>query len=123
MTIKPIRTAADHAAALEEIDGLMYAELGTPEGDRLDVLATLVEDYEAKHFPMDLPDPIDAIKFRMEQKGLTAKDLQPMIGRANRVYEILNGTRPLTLAMIWRLHEGLGIPAECLIKRPIPTVA
>lgn len=118
MEIKPIKTAADHAAALQEIDGLMSAELGTPEGDRLDVLATLVEAYEAKHFPMDLPNPIDAIKFRMEQKGLTPKDLQPMIGRLNRVYEILSGTRPLTLAMIWRLHEGLGIPAECLIKQP-----
>ncbi len=117
MEIKPIRTAADHAAALQEIDGLMSAELDTPEGDRLDVLATLVEAYETKHFPMEMPNPIDAIKFRMEQKGLTPKDLQPMIGRSNRVYEILNGTRPLTLAMIWRLHEGLGIPAECLIKQ------
>ncbi len=67
---------------------------------------------------MDSPSPIDAIKFRMEQQGLTPKDLQPMIGRLNRVYEILNGTRPLTLAMIWRLHEGLGIPAECLIRQP-----
>lgn len=118
MEIKPIKTAADHAAALQEIDGLMSAELGTPEGDRLDVLATLVEAYEAKHFPMELANPIDAIKFTMEQKGLTPKDLQPMIGRLNRVYEILRGTRPLTLAMIWRLHEGLGIPAECLIKPP-----
>nr|WP_208600002.1 helix-turn-helix domain-containing protein [Duganella phyllosphaerae] len=116
--IKPIRNAADHAAALQEIDGLMSAEPGTPEGDRLDVLATLVVAYEARHFPMDSPSPIDAIKFRMEQQGLTPKDLQPMIGRLNRVYEILNGTRPLTLAMIWRLHEGLGIPAECLIRQP-----
>lgn len=123
MEIKPIKTAADHAAALQEIDGLMSAEQGTPEGDRLDVLATLVEAYEAKHFPMELPDPIDAIKFRMEQKGLTPKDLQPMIGRSNRVYEILNGTRPLTLAMIWRLHVGLGIPAECLIKQPAAVAA
>lgn len=118
MEIKPIKTAADHAAVLQGIDALMSAELGTPEGDRLDVLATLADAYEAKHFPMALPDPIDAIKFRMEQKGLTPKDLQPMIGRLNRVYEILSGTRPLTLAMIWRLHEGLGIPAECLIKQP-----
>lgn len=123
MEIKPIKTAADHAAALNEIERLMDAQLGTPEGDRLDVLATLVEAYEARHFPMELPDPIDAIKFRMEQKGLTPKDLQPMIGRSNRVYEILNGTRPLTLAMIWRLHEGLGIPAECLIKQPATTAA
>jgi len=94
------------------------AQPGTPEGDRLDVLATLVEAYEAKNFPMEWADPVDAIKFKMEQNGLTAKDLQPMIGRLNRVYEILNGTRPLTLAMIWRLHEGLGIPAEALIKPP-----
>ncbi len=118
MEIKPIKSAADHAAALQEIDLLMSAEMGTPDGDRLDVLATLVEAYEVKHFPMDLPNPIDAIKFTMEQKGLTPKDLQPMIGRSNRVYEILSGARPLTLAMIWRLHEGLGIPAECLIKPP-----
>ncbi|MFC0134399.1 transcriptional regulator [Massilia eurypsychrophila] len=113
-----MKTPADHAAALSEIDGLMSAELGTPDGDRLDVLATLVEAYDSKHFPMEMPNPIDAIKFRMEQKGLTPKDLQPMIGRLNRVYEILSGTRPLTLAMIWRLHDGLGIPAECLIKQP-----
>ena len=123
MEIKPIKTAADHAAALHEIDGLMSAELGTPEGDRLDVLATLVEAYEARNFPMELPNPVDAIKFRMEQKGLTAKDLQPMIGRSNRVYEILSGTRPLTLAMILRLHEGLGIPAECLIKQPVDSAS
>ena len=122
MEIKPIRNAADHAAALQAIDGLMSAGPGTPEGDRLDVLATLVEAYEARHFPVELPSPIDAIKFRMEQQGLTPKDLQPMIGRSNRVYEILNGTRPLTLAMIWRLHEGLGIPAECLIRQP-PTAS
>ena len=119
MEIKPIKSAADHAAALQEIALLMSAEMGTPDGDRLDVLATLVEAYEVKHFPMDLPNPIDAIKFTMEQKGLTPKDLQPMIGRSNRVYEILSGARPLTLAMIWRLHEGLGIPAECLIKPPV----
>lgn len=119
MEIKPIKSAADHAAALQEIALLMSAEMGTPDGDRLDVLATLVEAYEVKHFPMDLPNPIDAIKFMMEQKGLTPKDLQPMIGRSNRVYEILSGARPLTLAMIWRLHEGLGIPAECLIKPPV----
>jgi HTH-type transcriptional regulator/antitoxin HigA len=118
MEIKPIKSAADHAAALQEIALLMSAEMGTPDGDRLDVLATLVEAYEVKHFPMDLPNSIDAIKFTMEQKGLTPKDLQPMIGRLNRVYEILSGARPLTLAMIWRLHEGLGIPAECLIKPP-----
>lgn len=116
MDIKPIKTKADYRAALREIEGLMVAGANTPEGERLDVLATLVEAYERKHFPMELPDPIEAIKFRMESLGLKPKDLQPMIGGLNRVYEVLNHTRPLTLAMIRRLHEGLGIPAECLIK-------
>jgi len=96
----------------------MRAGPGTPEGERLDVLVTLVEAYEKKHFPLDLPDPVEAIKFRMEQMGLTPKDLAPMIGRMNRVYEILNHKRPLTVKMIWRLHKGLGIPAESLIKPP-----
>ena len=88
----------------------------TPEGERFEILLTLAEAYEAKHFPMDLPDPVEAIKFRMEQAGLTAKDLEPMIGRSNRVYEILNRKRPLTLPMIRKLHERLGIPAESLIR-------
>ncbi len=116
MEIKPIRTKADHRAALKEIEALMSARLGTPEGERLDVLVTLVEAYERKHFPMDLPDPIEAIRFSMEQKDLTAKDLVPMIGQINRVYEVLNGKRPLTLQMIRRLHRELGIPAESLIR-------
>ncbi|AON56602.1 helix-turn-helix domain-containing protein [Herbaspirillum seropedicae] len=116
MEIKPIKTDADYRATLAEIDTLMSARLNTPEGDRLDVLVTLVQAYEAKHFPIDLPDPVEAIKFRMEQAGLTARDLEPFIGRSNRVYEILNRKRPLTLAMIWKLHQGLGIPAESLIK-------
>lgn len=116
MDIKPIRTKADYRAALKEIEGLMAAKANTPEGERLDVLVTLVEAYERKHFVMELPDPIEAIKFRMESAGLKPKDLQPMIGGLNRVYEVLNYTRPLTLSMIRRLHEGLGIPAECLIK-------
>jgi HTH-type transcriptional regulator/antitoxin HigA len=119
--IKPIRTDADYQAALREVESLMPAEFGTPEGDRLDVLATLVEAYEAKHYPMEAADPVEAIKFQMDQKGLTAKDLEPMIGRLNRVYEVLNRVRPLTLPMIWRLHKGLGIPAEALIKPPKPT--
>ena len=118
MEIKPIRTKADYRAALKEIETLMAAEADTPEGERLDVLVTLVEAYEQKHFPMDLPDPVEAIKFTMEQKGLTAKDLVPMIGRLNRVYEVLSRRRPLTIAMIQRLHSGLGIPAESLIKQP-----
>lgn len=118
MDIKPLKTEADYQAVLKEIEILMHAKPDTPEGDRLDVLVTLVEAYEAKHYPLDLPDPVEAIKFTMEQKGLTVKDLEPMIGRSNRVYEILNHTRPLTLKMIWRLHQGLGIPAECLIRQP-----
>ncbi|QBB69916.1 transcriptional regulator [Pseudolysobacter antarcticus] len=118
MNIKPIKTDVDHKAALKEIEGLMNARFGTPEGDRLDILATLVEAYEEKHFPMDLPDAISAIKFRMEQAGLTVQDLVPAIGRTNRVYEVLNGTRSLTLPMIWKLHEMFGIPAESLIKPP-----
>ncbi|WP_306391850.1 helix-turn-helix domain-containing protein [Telluria beijingensis] len=123
MDIKPIRTEADYQAALSEVESLMTAEFGTPEGDRLDVLATLVEAYEAKHFPMEVADPVEAIKFQMDQKGLTVKDLEPMIGRSNRVYEVLNRIRPLTLPMIWRLHKGLGIPAESLIQPPKRTAA
>lgn len=121
MDIKPIRTKADHKQALKEIESLMMAKLGTPEGDRLDILVTLVEAYEKKHYPIDLPDPVEAIKFCMDQSGLTVKDLEPMIGKPNRVYEILNHTRPLTLAMIRRLHSGLGIPVESLIKEYAPS--
>lgn len=120
MQIRPIRTEADYKATLKEVSRLMERDpdLGTPDGDRLDVLVTLVQAYEAKHYPICLPDPIDAIKFRMEQAGLTAKDLEPMIGQRNRVYEILNRKRALTLPMIWKLHQQLGIPAESLIKPP-----
>jgi len=116
LNIKPVRTKAGHRAALREIESLMNARANTPEGERLDVLVTLVEAYERKHFPMDMPDPVEAIKFAMEQRGLTVRDLESMIGRTNRIYEVLNRKRPLTLKMIWRLHQGLGIPAECLIK-------
>lgn len=87
----------------------------TPTGDWLDVLVTLVEAWEDRHYPLEFPDPVEAIKYTMEQKGQTVKDLEPMIGHSNRVYEMLNHKRPLTLKMIWRLHKGLGIPAECLI--------
>jgi len=117
MEIKPIRTKADYRSALKEIESLMTARAGSREGERLDVLVTLVEAHEAKHYRMDLPDPVEAIKFRMEQSGLAARDLVPMIGQLNRVYEVLNRKRPLTLKMIWRLHRGLGIPAESLIKQ------
>lgn len=118
MDIKPIKTDADYRATLREIESLMTAEPGTPEDERLDVLVTLVEAWERKHYPLDLPDPVEAIKFAMDQRGLTVKDLEPMIGRANRVYEVLSHKRPLTLRMIWKLHRGLGIPAESLIKQP-----
>ena len=118
MDIKPIKTDADYQAALTEVESLMMAGPDTPEGEKLDVMVTLIEAYEAKHFPMELPDPVAAIKFEMERKGLTVKDLEPMIGKSNRVYEILNHKRSLTLNMIWKLHEGLGIPAESLIKPP-----
>ncbi|GAB6061182.1 helix-turn-helix domain-containing protein [Desulfonatronum parangueonense] len=118
MEIRPIRTDQDYRSALREIERLMSAEMNTPEGDRLDILTTLVEAYERKHFPMELPDPVEAIKFRMDQMGLHPKDLEPMIGRSNRVYEILNRKRPLTLKMVWQLHKGLGIPAESLVKQP-----
>ena len=116
MEIEPVRTKADYRAALKEIEALMLARAGSAEGERLDVLVTLVEAYERKHYPMELPDPIEAIRFSMEQKGLNAKDLVPMIGQINRVYEVLNGKRPLTLSMIRRLHRELGIPAESLIR-------
>ena len=121
MDIKPIKTEADYQAALQEIETLMMAEANTPEGEKLDVLATLVEAYERKHFPLDLPGPVEAIKFQMEQKGLTVKDLEPMIGKSNRVYEILNRKRTLTLRMIHKLHQELGILAESLIKQPAQT--
>ncbi len=117
MDIRPIKTDADYEATLAEIEGLMDARANTPEGDRLDVLVTLVEAYERLHFPMDLPNPIEAIKFRMEQQGLTVDDLVPVIGRKNRVYEILRGSRPLTLRMIEGLYNEFGIPAECLISQ------
>lgn len=118
MDIQPIKTARDYRRTLSEIEGLMMAKRGTPEGDRLDVLVTLVEAWEAKHYALDLPDPVSALKYHMEQKGLAPRDLIPFVGSRNRVYEVLNHKRPLTLKMVWRLHTGLGIPAESLIKQP-----
>ena len=94
----------------------MTAKLDTAEAEKLDVMVTLIEAYEAKYFSMDLPDPVEAIKFEMERKGLTVKDLEPMIGKRNRIYEILNRKRSLTLKMIWKPNQELGIPAESLIK-------
>ena len=116
MDIEPIKNQRDYRRALKDIEGLMTAKRNTPEGDRLDVLVTLVEAWERKHYPLDLPDPVEAIKFHMDQKGLDPRDLIPFIGSRNRVHEVLNRRRPLTLKMIRRLHEGLGIPAESLIK-------
>lgn len=117
MDIKPIRTRADCEAALAQVWPPFdrEPEPGTAEGDRFDVLVTLIEAYEREHFPIDAPDPIEAIKFRMEQQGLTPADLPPLIGRLNRVYEALNRKRPLTMAMVRRLHRQLGLPAESLI--------
>lgn len=118
MNIFPIRNEEDYRAALKAVSPLFdhEPEPGTPEGDFLEVMVTLIDAYEAKYFPIDLPDPVEAIKFRMEQSGLSAKDLEPAIGRLNRVYEILNRKRNLTLPMIWKLHTMFGIPAESLIK-------
>ena len=118
MNIKPIRSSKDYRATLREINSLMGAEAGSPAGEKLDVLVTLVEAWERKHFPMELPEPVDAIRFQMEHGGLSARDLVPMIGQLNRVYEVLNRRRPLTLRMIWNLHQQLGIPLESLIKPP-----
>ncbi|MGH6896242.1 MAG: helix-turn-helix domain-containing protein [Geminicoccaceae bacterium] len=114
--LKPIRTEEDYEAALAEIGRLWGARSGTVEGDRLDVLATLVDAYEAEQHPMDPPDPIEAIKFRMEQQGLTRKDLERLLGTRTRVSEVLNRKRSLSIAMIRRLHEELGISAEVLIR-------
>jgi len=115
-TIRPIKTEADYDAALARAEVLMDAEEGTAEADELDVLATLIEAYEDKHYPMDLPDPIEAIKYRMEREGLTRKDLEPMIGTRTRVAEVLNGKRNLSITMIRNLHAKLGISAEVLIQ-------
>ncbi len=118
MAIKAIRTEADYFAVLKEVSALIDLDPATdsPEGDRLDVLGTLVQAYEAKHYPIDPPDPIDAIKFRMDQSGMTVKDLVPYIGPLNRVYEVLSHKRSLSLSMIRRLSDGLHIPAEVLIR-------
>lgn len=115
-SVRPIRTEKDYDAALKEVERLWGAKNGTPDGDRLDILATLIEAYEDKHYPMDPPDPIEAIKFRMEQQGLTRKDLEPLIGTRTRVAEVLNRRRGLSIEMIRRLHKTLGISAEVLIR-------
>ncbi|WP_415900377.1 helix-turn-helix domain-containing protein [Neptuniibacter sp. QD48_11] len=116
MNIKPIKTEADYEATLTRIADLMDAELNTPEGDELDVLTTLVEHYETKHHSISAPNPIEAIRFRMEQYGLQDKDLIPYLGRSGRVSEVLNYKRKLTLPMIRKLHKGLNISTESLVQ-------
>lgn len=116
MDIKPIRTEADYEAALEEIERLWDAEYGSPEGDKLDVLATLVEAYEEEHYPILPPDPIEAILYQMESQGLSRKDLEAFIGSRAHVSEILNRKRPLSLTMIRNLQNGLGISADVLVQ-------
>jgi len=116
MHVKPIKTRADHEAALREVERLWGAPEGTPDGDRLEVLATLVDAYEEAHFPMDMPDPIEAINFRLEQQGEDKRSLIGIIGNRTRVYEVLRRDRPLSLSMIRQLNEHLGIPAEVLIR-------
>jgi HTH-type transcriptional regulator / antitoxin HigA len=114
--VKPIRSRRDYDAALKEVERLWGAKAKTRDGDRLDVLATLIDAYEAEHYPIDPPDPIEAIKFRMEQQGLTRRDLEELIGTRTRIAEALNGKRGLSIGMIRRLHGHLGISAEVLIR-------
>jgi len=116
MNIKPIKCEADYDAALTRVDDLMDAQPGSPEGDELDILVTLIEKYEAQHCPIDPPNPVDAIRFRMEQYNLKDKDLIPYIGQSGRVSEVLGFKRKLTLSMIRKLHAGLNIPTESLIQ-------
>lgn len=117
MQIKPIKTEQDYQAALQAVSPMFdnEPELNTPEGDFFEVMCLLIEEYEKRHYPIEAPDPIEAIKFRMEQQGLTVKDLEPAIGKANRVYEVLNRKRSLTLPMIRRLHAQFGIPLKSLV--------
>jgi HTH-type transcriptional regulator/antitoxin HigA len=116
--LKAIRTEADYEAALDELRRLWGAKLGTPDGERLDVLATLIDAYETKHHPIDLPDPIDAILFRMEQQGLTRDDLEALLGTGAGIAEMLDRKRDLTIEMIRAVHDALGVPAEVLIRPP-----
>ena len=115
-SLKPLRTERDYENALAEVERLWGAKRGTPQGDRLDILATLIDVYEAEHYPMDPPDPIEAIRFRMEQQGMTRKDLEGILGTRTRVSEVLTRKRGLSINMIRRLHERLGISADILIR-------
>ena len=116
MEIKPIKNERDYRGVLKEIETLMEAKANTADGDRLDVLVTLADAWEEKHHPIEAPDPIEAIRFAMDQRGLSRRDLEPYIGSRARVAEVLNHKRSLTLPMIRKLHSGLGIPAEVLIR-------
>lgn len=116
MDIKPIRTKRDYSIALKEIERLFHSRPGTADSDRLEVLTTLVVAYEEKHYTVPLPNPIDAIRYYMESRGLTRRDLEKLIGSRARVSEVLNRKRPLTMQMIRNLHKGLGVPAEILIQ-------
>jgi HTH-type transcriptional regulator/antitoxin HigA len=116
MDIKPIKTEQDYEAALEEVERLFNAAPNSAEGDRLEVLTTLIEAYEERHYPIPLPDPVEAILYHLESRGLSRRDLEPFIGSRARVSEVLNRKRPLTIGMIRKLHKGLGIPAEILIQ-------
>ena len=119
MNIKIIKTDAEYEEALARIDALMDAAPGSPQEDELELFSLLVEKYEEVHYPIDLPDPVDAIKFRMEQEGLEPKDMIKYLGSQSKVSEVLNYKRPLSLTMIRNLHEGLGIPAEILLQQPM----
>lgn len=116
MQIKPIKTVEDNREALARIEQLWDSEPNTPEGDELEVLATLVEAFEEAHFPIETPDPIEAIRFRMEQQGLEDKDLVVFLGQRSRVTEVMNRQRRLSISMIRKLNEGLRIPLDCLVK-------
>ena len=118
MKPKVIKTRADYQAALAYLETLMDAQPGTPQEEELELFAVLLDNYEREHFPIGLPDPVEAIKFRMEQQGLTRKDLEPFIGSQSKVSEVLNRKRPLSVAMIRALHTGLDIPAEVLLQEP-----
>lgn len=120
MDIRPIKTEADYESALEEIDTLLDAKEGSSQEERLELLSILVEVWEDEHYPIGPPDPIEAIKFMMKQNGLTRKDLEPYIGPRSRVADVLNRQRPLSLKMIRKLHDNLGIPAEILIRETAP---
>ena len=116
MNLRPIKTEDDYRAALAEIEGIFQAEPGTPDGDRLDILTLMVEAYEEQHYPIPPPSPLDALEYHLESRGLTRRDLEPYLGSRARVTEVMNRRRALTIDMIRRLHQGLGISAEVLIQ-------